>query len=390
VTAASGIVGRQLRDRSGKNAGQIKFLVINMQNGAVDFAVVGSSGAFDIGNEVIAVPWQVLEAPHEGNTPITIKADASKLEKAPRFDPRLIYRIEARQQRAQVYGYYGYGYPPPYAYRGPGVPYAYGYGYGYPYGYGYGPPRGAPPPASGYAYGPGPAAGSSGSNGQYGSAYQGSGSSQANGRNGMSGREYRQYGPQYRSPAQQGRAQTQQGQNPQGRQLAAAGLVVGEHGVVQTVNSRNTTSANALENADVYARNGNHIGRIDEVMIDVDRGEVAYVLVARGGFLGLDEVWLAMPVEALSWNRFGGDLVLTADESRLTRLPSLPVQRNDLPTQVSAAQLAQLYDVFGMAPYWQQSGAGRQASAQSPRQGRQGRGAGSSQPQQGSGSSSQQ
>ena len=55
-----------------------------------------------------------------------------------------------------------------------------------------------------------------------------------------------------------------------------------------------------MQSADVYAPNGDLIGHIDQVMIDPHHGEVAFVLLERGGFIGLSPGWSAVPVEAFA------------------------------------------------------------------------------------------
>ena len=57
-------------------------------------------------------------------------------------------------------------------------------------------------------------------------------------------------------------------------------------GVFSALKSSTTSSASGLKSADVYAANGDLIGHLDQVMIDPQHGETAFVLVERGGFSG--------------------------------------------------------------------------------------------------------
>ena len=110
-------------------------------------------------------------------------------------------------------------------------------------------------------------------------------------------------------------------------------------------------SPTEIRGATVSARNGDDIGDIDRVMVDTARGQVPYVLVGRGGFLGMGEEWVPVPFQALSWSAGNEGFVLNANEDQLKRMQSLPKQ--DLPAQVRTSDLKRLYDSFGVTPYWQ-------------------------------------
>jgi hypothetical protein len=138
-------------------------------------------------------------------------------------------------------------------------------------------------------------------------------------------------------------------------EATGSALVIGREGVVAALDSDTTTSADALRDAEVYAPSGKEVGDIDEVMIDTDRGKVAYILLPRGGFLGMDKTWFALPVEALVQTSYRTGYRLTLDKANLNGLPTLHADRQNLPARVSTAQLAALYDHFNIRPYWDQS-----------------------------------
>ncbi|MGE3539654.1 MAG: PRC-barrel domain-containing protein [Candidatus Tectimicrobiota bacterium] len=110
-----------------------------------------------------------------------------------------------------------------------------------------------------------------------------------------------------------------------------------------------------IRGAEVVGPMGNGIGEIDEVIIDPEHGYVAYVLIEHGGFLGFGAEWSPVPFTALQVA--GEDFRLPVAESLLRRMPKLP--REDLPAQVSAAHLRQLYAEYDVTPYW--AGAGHRA-----------------------------
>jgi sporulation protein YlmC with PRC-barrel domain len=346
VRAASQIVGRSLKDPQGRDAGEINSLVIDTGNGAIDFVMISSAGSFNVGSQLVAAPWLALQPPFGGNGPITTKVSVDKLEKAPRIDPRLIFELDRPEQRARFYGYYGYRYPP-----------YYGFGYGYGDGYG-------------NRYGlVGPMGAREGGGGSGNSVGPGEHQAKAESQQSRPNPPHTQNRLAVNHPAGVQPQNTQTGQN---QQSGGSALLIAQDGAIATIEAQATTSATALKSADVYAPNGNDVGDIDEVMIDIDRGEVAYILLSRGGFLGIDQSWFALPVEALARAPYRGGYRLTVDEQALKQDPKLHANRQDLPSHVSTAQLAALYQQFKIRPYWEPGP--QQSGAQSPSGGTQGSG----------------
>lgn len=111
-------------------------------------------------------------------------------------------------------------------------------------------------------------------------------------------------------------------------------------------------TANQVVGADIENVLGETIGEIDQMVIDADHGQVAYVLLARGGFLGFGEEWLPVPFGALSWSQDEKNFTLNVAEPELQKMETLP--KEDLPTQVRVDHLANLYERFQVTPYWQE------------------------------------
>ena len=78
---------------------------------------------------------------------------------------------------------------------------------------------------------------------------------------------------------------------------------------------RRLIAAGRVADAAVYARDGRRIGRIAEIAIDDATGEVAFVLMAQGGFLGFGERLHRLPWSALSYRAARGGYVLDLDEA---------------------------------------------------------------------------
>ena len=123
--------------------------------------------------------------------------------------------------------------------------------------------------------------------------------------------------------------------------------------VVTALVSPPTAPTSRMIGADVRTPSGKDVGEIEHVMIDTAHGQVAYVILGRGGFLGMDEDWVPMPVQSLSWAPASGSFIVNASEKAIDGLPAL--KHATLPSSVSVAQLGGLYQRFALSPYWQQT-----------------------------------
>lgn len=132
----------------------------------------------------------------------------------------------------------------------------------------------------------------------------------------------------------------------------SSALVVAEDGAIAKLAALTTTSAAAMHDSSVYDRKGKEVGELDETMIDVNRGEVAYVLISHGGFLGMDENLYAAPIQALALSPYRASYRLSVNAQILKGEPALHVEHGNLPSRVGAAQLASLYQRFDIKPYW--------------------------------------
>lgn len=115
--------------------------------------------------------------------------------------------------------------------------------------------------------------------------------------------------------------------------------------------SRRVLSANTLTGDRVVNRQGEDLGKIDDLMIDLDRGRVAYAVLSFGGVLGVGDKLFAIPWEALSLDRAEKRFVLGIDKTLLERAPGF--DKNHWPDMADPAWGAQLYGYYGYRPYWE-------------------------------------
>jgi sporulation protein YlmC with PRC-barrel domain len=123
---------------------------------------------------------------------------------------------------------------------------------------------------------------------------------------------------------------------------------------------RKCVSAMRMLNQEVLNIDGEHIGEIRELMIDLNAGRVAYaVLSFGGGFVGVGNKLFAVPWSRL--NLLGPD---SSHEGHLDRKFMLAVTKEELenapgfdkdhwPDMNDLAWLQYLYSYYDCVPYWQ-------------------------------------
>src|ERR1700730_13240958 len=77
------------------------------------------------------------------------------------------------------------------------------------------------------------------------------------------------------------------------------------------------SSSAKVEVTAVYNRNGDHLGTVDDLMIDKFTGQVEYAVMSFGGFLGMGESYNPVPWRSLTYDVNLGGYVIERDRSRL-------------------------------------------------------------------------
>ena len=85
VLKASDLIGTKVQGTDGKNLGNIKDLVINAEDGDIQYAVLDFGGFVGIGDKYFAVPWEALHFDRENNR-LALDLHKKDLKDAPGFD----------------------------------------------------------------------------------------------------------------------------------------------------------------------------------------------------------------------------------------------------------------------------------------------------------------
>lgn len=109
-------------------------------------------------------------------------------------------------------------------------------------------------------------------------------------------------------------------------------------------------SAGTLTGDDVVNSDGDKLGTLKDVMIDFDRGTVAYGVLSRGGVAGIGEKLFAVPWALFDVDTDEKELTLDLDEERLEDSPGF--DPDHWPTFADEAWGRELHEHYGVHPYW--------------------------------------
>jgi sporulation protein YlmC with PRC-barrel domain len=86
-------------------------------------------------------------------------------------------------------------------------------------------------------------------------------------------------------------------------------------------NYRRVLAASTLASDTVRNLAGDDLGTIDEIMIDIPSGRVAYAVLSYGGFLGMGDKLFAVPWSALKVDEDEKCFILNADKETIKGAP---------------------------------------------------------------------
>jgi sporulation protein YlmC with PRC-barrel domain len=115
---------------------------------------------------------------------------------------------------------------------------------------------------------------------------------------------------------------------------------------------RRVLSANTLEGDKVRNETGEDLGRVDEIMIDIPSGKVAYAVLSFGGFLGMGDKLFAVPWNALRVDEDQRCFIIDVDKRTLETAPGF--DKDDWPDMADPTWGADIFKHYGATPYWEE------------------------------------
>ena len=109
-------------------------------------------------------------------------------------------------------------------------------------------------------------------------------------------------------------------------------------------------AASTLDGNKVMSSDGEHIGKISDIMLDVRSGRIAYAVLAEGGFLGMGSKLHAIPWSALTLDTDEKCFVVDMPAERIKNEPGF--DKDQWPSMADAQWGTSVHQYYNRDPYW--------------------------------------
>ncbi len=106
--------------------------------------------------------------------------------------------------------------------------------------------------------------------------------------------------------------------------------------------------ADTLVGNDVFNREGEDLGEIKEIMLDISNGKVCYAVLSFGGFLGMGDKLFAVPWNALKLDTENQRFELNVKKDRLEDAPGF--EKDDWPDMADQSWVDEIHSYYGITP----------------------------------------
>ena len=106
--------------------------------------------------------------------------------------------------------------------------------------------------------------------------------------------------------------------------------------------------ADTLLGNDVYNKDGEDLGDIKELMIDMASGRLSYAVLSFGGLLGMGDKLFAVPWTALTLDTANKRFTLDVPKSKLDGAPGF--DKDHWPSMADSSWLTEVHRFYGTTP----------------------------------------
>lgn len=107
--------------------------------------------------------------------------------------------------------------------------------------------------------------------------------------------------------------------------------------------------AETLIGNDVFNLQGEDLGDIKEIMLDMHSGRIGYAVMSFGGFLSMGEKLFAVPWSALTLDTQNKRFVLDVENARLEAAPGF--NKDKWPNMADQSWVKEIHDYYGTKPF---------------------------------------
>ena len=109
-------------------------------------------------------------------------------------------------------------------------------------------------------------------------------------------------------------------------------------------------SASTLVGDAVRNQAGENLGKVEELMMDLENGRVSYAVLSFGGFLGMGNKLFAIPWDAFTLDTDEHAFVLNVPKERLENAPGF--DKDNWPDFADRTWGQTIHSYYGTRPYW--------------------------------------
>lgn len=110
-------------------------------------------------------------------------------------------------------------------------------------------------------------------------------------------------------------------------------------------------SATSLVGDEVKNANGENLGEIKELMVDLVTGRIVYAVLSFGGFLGIGNKLFAVPWEVLKVDTADKMFIFNIDQERLENAEGF--DKDNWPNMANPEWGSRIHAYYGVVPFWE-------------------------------------
>ena len=109
-------------------------------------------------------------------------------------------------------------------------------------------------------------------------------------------------------------------------------------------------SSSSITGDKVKNLQGENLGDIKDLMIDLSNGRVSYAVLSFGGFMGMGDKLFAVPWQALTLDAEDKTFVLNVSKEKLENAPGF--DKDDWPNMAGQKWGSEVHRFYDVNPYW--------------------------------------
>jgi sporulation protein YlmC with PRC-barrel domain len=114
---------------------------------------------------------------------------------------------------------------------------------------------------------------------------------------------------------------------------------------------RRVLGVTMLTGAEVRNPAGESLGKLEDIMIDLAAGRIAYAVLSFGGLLGIGSKFFILPWSSMTFNQTQNEFILDIPREVLEKGPGF--DKNNWPDMGDPAYGASIHRHYGQTPYWE-------------------------------------